>query len=71
MEFMGGHVSGSVNIPLNELPGRMDELRDKGDIVLCCASGARSQQATQYLQQQGIECMNAGSWMNVNYIKNN
>ena len=26
-EFMGGHVAGSINIPLQELMQRMDELK--------------------------------------------
>ena len=36
-------------------------------IVLICASGMRSAQATQYLASQGIEqCYNGGSWLVVN-----
>ncbi|MBK8499254.1 MAG: rhodanese-like domain-containing protein [Flavobacteriales bacterium] len=26
-EFAGGHVPGSINIPLNEVPERVEELR--------------------------------------------
>ena len=70
-EYAGGHVAGSVNIPLNELPGRIDELKGKENVVLCCASGARSGSATMLLQQQGIECVNGGSWLDVNYYCNN
>lgn len=63
-EFNGGHVEGSINIPLGELQGRVDEIRAmKGPIVLCCASGGRSGQATGYLQSLGIECSNGGSWI--------
>jgi phage shock protein E len=65
-EFMGGHVKGSVNIPLQELPARLEELKKMNNIVLCCASGNRSGQATAYLKQHGIDCENAGSWMEVN-----
>ena len=65
-EFMGGHVEGSLNIPLQEIPNRLSELRVMKNIVLCCASGARSAQATSYLEQNGIECENAGSWLEVN-----
>ena len=70
-EFMGGHVAGSINIPLNEVPARVDEFKDMGKVVLCCASGGRSGQATMFLQQYGIECVNGGSWLDVNYLKNN
>ena len=65
-EFMGGHVNGSVNIPLQEIPTRLAEFKKMENIVLCCASGNRSGQATAYLKQNGIECENAGSWMDVN-----
>ena len=65
-EFMGGHVAGSINIPLQELPKRLDELKKMKNIVLCCASGNRSGQAEGFLKQHGIECENGGSWMDVN-----
>lgn len=66
-EFSSGHVKGSVNIPLNNINGSIDKLRKEGKpIVLCCASGMRSGQATSVLQQHGIEAYNAGSWFNLN-----
>ena len=40
-------------------------------IVLCCASGGRSFQGAMFLKQNGINCHDGGSWMNVNNIKNN
>jgi rhodanese-related sulfurtransferase len=69
-EFRGGKVKGSINIPLQEIEKRLNELKAlKQPLVLCCASGSRSGQATQYLMQQGIECCNAGSWLDVNYYQ--
>ncbi len=69
-EFRGGHVAGSVNIPLQELANRMDEVKSlKTPLVLCCASGGRSGMAQQALSKQGIDCCNAGSWMDVNYVQ--
>ncbi len=69
-EFMGGNVVGSINIPLQEIQLRMDELKNlKQPLVLCCASGNRSGQATHFLSQQGIECCNGGSWLDVNYYQ--
>jgi phage shock protein E len=69
-EFSGGNVAGSINIPLNEIPARMEELKAlKAPLILCCASGGRSGQAQNYLSQNGIECYNGGSWLNVNYYK--
>lgn len=67
-EFNGGHAEGAINIPLHEIPSRLDELKQMAHpIVLCCASGARSGQALLYLKQQGIEnCHNAGPWILAN-----
>jgi rhodanese-related sulfurtransferase len=46
----------------------MDEIKDlKTPLVLCCASGGRSGMAHGFLAQQGIECVNGGSWLDVNY----
>ncbi|TNF31613.1 MAG: rhodanese-like domain-containing protein [Bacteroidetes bacterium] len=68
MEFMGGHVAGSINIPLQEVPHRVEEFANmKQPLVLCCASGNRSGQAVAYLRAQGVECENGGGWMEVNY----
>ncbi|HWB62794.1 MAG TPA: rhodanese-like domain-containing protein [Chitinophagales bacterium] len=69
-EFMGGNVAGSVNVPLHELPDRIEELKNmKQPLVLCCASGNRSGQAQYFLAKQGIECFNGGSWLEVNYYQ--
>lgn len=69
-EFMGGHVADSINIPLNEIPKRIEEVRSlKEPLVLCCASGNRSSQAQLFLTEHGIECYNGGSWLDVNYIQ--
>ncbi len=69
-EFQGGNVAGAINIPLQEISQRIEELRNlKGPLVLCCASGNRSGQAYRYLTQQGIECVNGGSWLYVNNYK--
>lgn len=66
-EFRGGNVKGSINIPLQQIHQRLEELKSmKIPLVLCCASGNRSGQAHGYLSQQGIECYNGGSWLDVN-----
>lgn len=66
-EFMGGHVSGSINIPLQEIQNRADEIKALSQpIVLCCASGMRSGQATVYLKSLGVDCENGGSWLDIN-----
>ena len=69
-EFAGGHVVGSINIPLQEIQEKLAELKQLHQpLLLCCASGGRSGQATYFLSQHGIECVNAGSWLDVNYYQ--
>ena len=66
-EFMGGNVPGSVNIPLQELADRESEVMNlQQPVIFCCASGARSGQATNYFKSKGLECENGGGWMAVN-----
>lgn len=68
-EFRGGSVSGAVNVPLNEVPQRLNELKElKSPLVLCCASGNRSGQTAEYLNYQGVNCVNGGSWLEVNRL---
>ncbi len=68
-EFQGGSVPGALNIPLNEIPLRIDELREMiSPLILCCASGNRSGHAASYLNRHGVDCLNGGSWMEVNYL---
>lgn len=69
-EFAGGHVVGSINIPLQEIQEKLTQLKQLSQpLLLCCASGGRSGQATHFLSQHGIECANAGSWLDVNYYQ--
>ncbi|MFT6865232.1 MAG: phage shock protein E [Cyclobacteriaceae bacterium] len=66
-EFAAASAPGSINIPLNEVPLRIDEIRDLDQLfVVCCQSGGRSGQAEAFLMGNGINCYNAGSWLNVN-----
>jgi len=71
MEFAGGGVNGSINIPLNEVPHKIDEFKNMSKpVVLCCASGARSSQATQFLAHNGIDQVhNGGGWSRVQMFK--
>ena len=45
----------TVNIPLNNLPGQLDEIaaHQADEIIVHCRSGARSATAKAFLQQQG------------------
>ena len=66
-EFSGGHANGAMNIPLDKIDSQIEKIRSYNKpIILCCASGMRSAQATNQLKQKGIEAYNAGGWRNLN-----
>lgn len=62
-EYKSGHIKGSVNIPVDSVRSRLQELQKKGKpIITCCRSGARSGMAAGILKQNGIEVYNGGPW---------
>jgi phage shock protein E len=66
-EYAGGHIKGSKNIPLNKLAGKLAGIKKLNKEVVCvCASGMRSAQGTNFLNQNGIKAYNGGSWHNLN-----
>lgn len=54
-EFADFHLKDSINIPLQELPNRTDEVDVSREVVLICQSGIRSEKALNYLNQQ-LDC---------------
>ena len=48
-------LPGTLNIPLNELPQRLEQLDPKADTVMICKSGGRSRHAAAYLLSHGFE----------------
>ncbi len=66
-EFHGGAYPGAINIPLDELQSRLDELGSKDrEITLYCASGARSAYGQRMLMQLGYnKVQNGGGLMHM------
>ncbi|MEW2223294.1 rhodanese-like domain-containing protein [Streptomyces sp. NPDC006990] len=57
-EYAGGHLPGALNVPLDQIPRALPEIRhaaDRSDILVVCASGARSENACRILAENGIE----------------
>lgn len=53
-EFRMGAFPGAINIPLDELPAHLPKLGSKSrEIIVYCASGARSSYAQRFLAQNG------------------
>lgn len=63
-EYAGGHIKGSVNIPLDQLSANLSKLKDKDKaIITCCASGMRSSTAKSILTANGYtQVYNGGGW---------
>jgi phage shock protein E len=62
-EYNAGHIKGSLNIPVDRITSKINEIKMKGKTVItCCRSGARSGMAADILKKQGIECYNGGPW---------
>jgi rhodanese-related sulfurtransferase len=57
-EFSQDHVEGAVNIPLNDLRRRMDELPKDQEIWAYCGVGQRSYYAARALAQYGFDIKN-------------
>lgn len=48
-------ISDSTLIPLDDLPGRLNELDKNAEIVVMCRSGGRSAKACELLQNNGFD----------------
>jgi rhodanese-related sulfurtransferase len=56
-EYRSGHISGAINIPLQDFQGRFAELdafRDR-EVVLYCETGARASTGGRWLKSRGFE----------------
>ncbi|MFE0699787.1 rhodanese-like domain-containing protein [Streptomyces sp. NPDC058872] len=57
-EYAGGHLPGALNIPLDQIQRALPDIRhaaDRGDVLVVCASGARSENACRLLAENGID----------------
>ncbi len=59
-EFSAGHIPEAVNIPLDELRSRLNELPREREIVAYCQVGQRGYLATRILLQAGLSAVNIG-----------
>ncbi|MBV9534843.1 MAG: molybdopterin-dependent oxidoreductase [Solirubrobacterales bacterium] len=54
-EWRQARIGGSLNIPLGQLPGRLDELPGGRPLVVHCESGYRSSIAVSLLRRAGVQ----------------
>lgn len=65
-EFNKGHAKDSINIPLQEMENRLDEIRNLSEpIVVVCGGGTRHVKAFELLKANGIESEKGGGWKDV------
>ncbi|MBY6186063.1 rhodanese-like domain-containing protein [Marinobacter hydrocarbonoclasticus] len=61
-EFNAGHLPDAINVPLDQLPARLDALGEgkAQPIVVYCRSGNRSGQAQMFLNNKGYSQVHNG-----------
>jgi rhodanese-related sulfurtransferase len=59
-EFADGHIPGAVNVPVDDLRGRLGELPKGRPVVAYCQVGQRGYLATRILMQAGFAASNLG-----------
>jgi len=57
-EFAKARVEGAQNLPLSELPHRLNEVSRDQTVYVMCLSGGRSAQAVSHLSEQGYDVVN-------------
>lgn len=66
-EWNDGHADCSINMPLDQLASKIEELKSYNKVVLVCRSGARAGSAKSMLEGAGIANVeNLGAWQNIN-----
>jgi phage shock protein E len=70
-EWDEGHTESAKHIVLTVIPLEIEQIKSWGKpVIAVCRSGARSGQAAQFLNQNGIDAINGGPWQNVDqYLK--
>ncbi|GFH34572.1 rhodanese-like domain-containing protein [Streptomyces pacificus] len=56
-EFAGGHLPGALNVPLDRIRRALPDIRHaaaRSDVLVVCASGARSGNACRILAENGV-----------------
>jgi len=54
LEFDSGHIEGAINIPVEEIQQRLEELNLDDEILVYCRTGVRSSKAMQILSNNGF-----------------
>lgn len=70
-EFAAGHIQGFINIPVDDLRGRIGELEKEKPVYVICQSGLRSYIACRILEGNGYDAYNfAGGYRFYDMVTN-
>ncbi|WP_316740837.1 rhodanese-like domain-containing protein [Streptomyces sp. MK7] len=68
-EYTDGHVPGALNSPLDQLDRALPDIRnaaERGEVLVVCASGVRSEKACVQLAEKGVHAValsgGTGAW---------
>jgi len=71
-KYDDGHIEGALNIPVQEIEDRLDDLSKNDEILVYCRTGNRSSTAIEIMQANGftkIYHMHRGitAWIDAGY----
>ncbi len=66
-EYKGGHIKGSLNIPVDQVRNRLGEIKKDKPVITVCASGMRSASAQSTLKAAGYDAYNGGGWQSLEH----
>jgi rhodanese-related sulfurtransferase len=62
-ETAQGMIPGAKHIPLGEIPQRLGEIDKNKEVIMICRSGARSERAGEFLENNGYNVVNMDGGM--------
>ena len=57
-------IKGSMHIPMNKIPERLNDISEKKKIAVICHTGVRSSYVTTYLKEKGFNAHNVEGGIN-------
>jgi rhodanese-related sulfurtransferase len=65
-EFKKGHLKGAVNISIDRISTIIPDLiRKQKPVIVTSRKGERSEMATGFLKEAGVEAYDGGPWVNL------
>lgn len=62
-EWEAGHAPQAIHVPMSELPDRVSEIPEAGEVYVICKVGGRSHQVAAWLNSGGRAAINVSGGM--------